>query len=540
MQFHELLAATGALVLATSLAVPADAQTPLTTVRIASGLNAPLLATGSPIQGDERLFVVEQNEADVEIFKNTVKNAVPYLNLNTATTVTTGGERGLLGFAFHPDYAANGYSFVYYTGAGGASFVDRFTVSALDADRVENGSRVNLLSFSQPFSNHNGGMLAFGPDGYLYIATGDGGSGNDPQCNAQNPNSFLGKMLRLDVDTIDSTGSYSVPATNPFVGTAGFLPEIFHLGLRNPWRFSFDRGTGDMYIGDVGQDAQEEVSFAPAGVGGLNFGWRVEEGTNCKGLGNCPASVPGCGSPAYTAPIHTYNHAGAFGGPCSITGGVVYRGCAIPDLVGTYFFADYCSNNIWSLEFDGTTVSNFQVRTGELDPPGALSINSITSFGEGPSGELLIVDQGGEVFQVVPDGVAAVDCPPLTANWGGLSVSSGGGVDFELDAPTRAGSFYVLLGSASGTAPGLVLDGNLLPLNPDGYLTLSLTQPNSPPFDNTFSILNGSGQAVAGLDVPAGALGAPAIGLTFHHAFLTIGVGVVTLTSNAVSLELAP
>ncbi|QDU67837.1 PQQ-dependent sugar dehydrogenase [Engelhardtia mirabilis] len=542
MQFTEFLGAAGALALVASFATPADAQTPLTTVRIASGLSNPLYATASPIPGDQRLFVVEQSQADIEIVVGTVKNAVPFLNLDNSVPVVAGGEQGLLGFAFHPDYASNGHIFVYYTTTGGASQLDRFTVSATDPDRINPNTRVSLLNFSQPFTNHNGGMIAFGPDGYLYVGTGDGGSGNDPSCNAQNPGAWLGKMLRLDIDTIDATGGYGIPADNPFVGDSAYRPEIYHLGLRNPWRYSFDRATGDMYIGDVGQNAQEEVSFGPAGVGGINFGWRIQEGNLCNGIGSCPVQVPGCGSSSFSFPIHTYNHAGAFGGPCSISGGYVYRGCAIPDLQGTYFFADYCSNEIWSLEFDGTTVTNFTDRTAELDPAGALAITSIVSFGEGPNGELLIVDQGGEVFQVVPNGVPAVDCPPLVSTWGGISVGSGGSTDFLLDAGAgQAGAIYLVLGSASGTAPGITLDGNLLPLNPDAYSTLTLTAPNLPPFTNTFSLLDGSGTAVASLDIPGGALGVAAVGLTFNHAYLTLGGGgTVAFTSNAVSLTLAP
>jgi glucose/arabinose dehydrogenase len=539
MQPQTLLGTAFSLVACATLAPLSPAQTPLTTVQVASGLSAPLFATQTPIPGDDRLFVLEQNQADVEIFIGGVKNAVPFIDLNTLTTVTTGGERGLLGLAFHPNYEQNGYVFVNFTGAGGATFIRRYTVSS-DPNLIDVNSGIPVMNFNQPFSNHNGGNLAFGPDGYLYIGTGDGGSANDPGCRAQNINLLLGKMLRIDIDTLDATGNYSIPPDNPFVGNPNARPEIYHIGLRNPWRWSIDRLTGDFYIGDVGQDAQEEISFTPAGIGGLNYGWRVHEGNLCNGLGSCVATTPPCGDPAYTFPIQTYNQTS---GNCSVTGGYVYRGCAIPDLQGTYFYADYCTARIWSFRYVGGVVTEFQERTAQLDPAGPLSIATVTSFGQGRDGELYIVDQGGgEVFQIVPNGVAAVDCPPLVADWGSLSVSDGGQQTLSLDAgASQAGAIYLVLGSASGTVPGLIVDGLNLPLNADVYLTLSLTTANLPPFLGTLGFLDGSGAGEAAIALPAGALGPGAVGLQLNHAFLTLsGGGTAAFTSNATSLTLHP
>jgi glucose/arabinose dehydrogenase len=269
-----------------------------------------------------------------------------------------------------------------------------------------------VLSLSQPDTNHNGGWLEFGPDGYLYVAQGDGGSGNDPWGaigNGQNINVLLGKMLRIDPSGDDFPGdpanNYSIPVDNPFVGIAG-ADEIWAWGLRNPWRNSFDRLTGDLYIADVGQNVIEEINFQPvSSVGGENYGWRCMEGFNCTGLSGCT-----CNAPALELPFQTYTHGGS---PfrCSITGGYVYRGCAIPDLKGTYFYADHCSNQIWSLRYDGASITAFQDRTSELDPAGALSIVSVSSFGEDANGEMYICDlNGGEVFRIIPAAGQVNDC----------------------------------------------------------------------------------------------------------------------------------
>ena len=362
--------------------IPLFAQTPLTTTVVASGLSSPLFVTSPP--GDTgRIFIVQQG-GRVRIVKN--GSLLPGNFLNLQGKISSGGERGLLGLAFHPDYASNGYFYVNYTDSSGNTVTARFQVSA-NPDSADTSSQQILLTVNQPFPNHNGGWIAFGPnDGYLYIALGDGGSGGDPQNRAQNPLTLLGKMLRIDIDT---SQGYKIPPTNPFAGSADTLNEIWAMGLRNPWRNSFDQLTGDLYIADVGQGSWEEVDFQPyASTGGENYGWRLKEGDHCFN----PSS--GCDTIAgLTDPIHEYPHSDG----CSVTGGYVYRGSAIPDLQGTYFFGDYCSGTIWSFRYDGNDTSEFQDRSAEL----GVSV-SISSFGEDAQGELYIAGlNNGTVYKIV-------------------------------------------------------------------------------------------------------------------------------------------
>ncbi len=378
----------------------ADAQTPLTAELFANGFNRPVWI-GSPPGEKERMFVVEQNTALVRIIKNGAILPTPFINLLSKVNVS-GNERGLLGFAFHPNYAANGFFYVNYTKSGassGATMVERYQVSATNPDVANPSSATTMIGpISQPASNHNGGNIVFGPDGYLYIGMGDGGGAGDTPCNAQNPGTLLGKMLRIDVDN-----GGAAPPTNPFVGNPAFLNEIWAYGLRNPWRFSFDSANGDLYIGDVGQNAVEEIDWVPGtSTGGENYAWKVMEGNNCFSVAGCGAfSVPACNDASFTDPIRTFNHSA---GHCSVTGGHVYRGCAIPDLAGTYFYADFCSNRIWSFQLNAGHVINFMDRTAELDPPGAQSITSISSFGVDECGEIYICDlNGGEIFKIVPN-----------------------------------------------------------------------------------------------------------------------------------------
>jgi glucose/arabinose dehydrogenase len=290
-------------------------------------------------------------------------------------------ERGLLGLAFHPDYANNGLFFIDYTDQNGNSVIARYHVSADDPNKADPSSATQLLYVQQPFANHNGGDLAFGPDGYLYAAFGDGGSGGDPQGNGQNPSTLLGSILRLDVNAADG---YAVPDSNPFAGSGSARPEIWAWGLRNAWRFSFDRTTGDLYIADVGQNNWEEVNFQPASsAGGQNYGWNAYEATHVYS-GQPPASD-------VVMPILEYDHGG---GRCSITGGYVYRGEQIPGLQGYYFYGDWCSGTIWAAQRDNagdwsTTVS---LQSGR----------QISSFGEDEAGELYLVDYGGAVLRFEP------------------------------------------------------------------------------------------------------------------------------------------
>ncbi len=381
-------------------------ETPLTTERVVAGLSSPVFVTAPP--GDDgRLFIVEQG-GSIRIYDlvGGTMLATPFITI----PVTSGGERGLLGLAFDPNYADNGHFFVDYTRlvevAPGQlrlfSFVSRFSVSAADPNLADPASELEILQVQQPYDNHNGGWIAFGPDGYLYIAFGDGGSGGDPGNRAQDiTDQLLGKMLRLDVSNATQEEPYAIPADNPFIGVAGD-DEIWAYGLRNPWRDSFDRVTGELYIADVGQGTREEVDVQPAdSIGGQNYGWRCYEGSIGYDLTGCP--------PASTMvfPIHEYTHGGS---PfrCSITGGYVYRGAQIWDLAGTYFFADYCSNQIWTFRYVDGSVTDFRDRTSELDPP-SYSINDIVSFGEDAAGNLYIVDHGGEIFRVVPNGPVVGD-----------------------------------------------------------------------------------------------------------------------------------
>ncbi len=360
---------------------------------IASGLSSPVGIYAAP--GDtSRLFIVEQT-GRIKILNTATNfiNGVPFLNLNG--TISTGGERGLLGLAFDPDYDTNGHFYVNYTNLSGNTVIARYSVSA-DPDVADAGSAVTLKIINQDFANHNGGQLQFGPDGMLYCGMGDGGSGNDPNNRAQNTGSLLGKMLRLDVD---NPPTY-VPADNPYVGGGNPLDEIWALGLRNPWRFSFDRLTGDLWIADVGQDAQEEINFVPAGTGATrNFGWRCMEGTACTGLSGCT-----CNAGDLTLPIRTESH-GDGSGTGSITGGYVYRGCAIPGLSGTYFYADYLGNYVRTFRLVDGVVTDLIDRTASLDFPSA-----IVSFGEDADGELYIVSATGQIRKIVCFDPNAGDC----------------------------------------------------------------------------------------------------------------------------------
>ncbi len=374
---------------APSGAVPGPApvlwERSLATELVAEGFANPTLALAPP-DGTNRIFVLEQITGAIRIIKSGALLVSPFLDL--AGVSLGGGENGLIGMAFHPGFAQNGRFYVVYNDLEGDWVLARYLVSPPNSDTALAGSGTVLLTIPQPFAQHNGGMIAFGPDRKLYASTGDGGAGNDPLNNAQNPSSLLGKILRIDVD---SGSPYAIPPTNPFVGVAGTAPEIWALGLRNPWRFSIDSVTGDLWIGDVGQENREEVDFLPAGIGGQNLGWSCMEGTLCTGLGTCA-----CGGEALTPPIYEYSH--AIG--CSITGGVVYRGAAIPEVYGRYFFADFCTGQVWSLrEEDGVAVELVD-HTADLSPAqGNLSLT--TAIGTDGNGELLFLTYGGRLYRMV-------------------------------------------------------------------------------------------------------------------------------------------
>jgi glucose/arabinose dehydrogenase len=343
---------------------------------IASGFDHPVHLTHA---GDDsgRVFVVEQS-GTIRIIEDGRGASGPFLDI--ADRVMYGGERGLLSVAFPPGYADKGYFYINYTRQpDGSTVVARYRITE-DPDVADKNSEEVLLTVQQPYANHNGGQLAFGPDdGYLYIGMGDGGSAGDPENNAQNTDSLLGKMLRIDVES--GADPYAIPEDNPFANVSGYRSEIWALGLRNPWRFSFDRATGDLYVGDVGQNAWEEIDYEAAhSVGGLNFAWRCKEATHdYEFAGACPALV-------LTDPIAEYGRdEGA-----SVTGGFVYRGTRYPALMGRYFFADYVSGKLWSMHETGPGTAMWTAPELVLDT----GLN-ISSFGEDEEGELYVVDYAG-------------------------------------------------------------------------------------------------------------------------------------------------
>lgn len=384
----------------------ATAAQAITTERVASGLSYPVFVTAPA--GDPRLFIVEQGGV-IKILKDGSILPGAFFDIDSLTTDADGtDERGLLGLTFAPDYATSGHFYVYYTDLSSDSVIRRYTVSS-DPDVADLASMRPVLFVDQPpvYQNHKGGTIAIGPDRFLYIALGDGGGANDPDGNAQAGDTLLGKMLRLDPtgDAFpgDPNNNYSIPASNPFVGNPSFRDEIWAYGLRNPYRWSFDRLTGDIYIGEVGQACWEEIDFQPAGsAGGENYGWNISEGNHCfEAFGACDPG--GCNLAPITVPIHEYDHEqDVFS--CAIAGGVVYRGDKIPALRGTYFYADYCSDQIYSLRYDGANMTELTNRTLELDPGGSLSITAIAAICEDALGELYIVDRAppsGEIYKIV-------------------------------------------------------------------------------------------------------------------------------------------
>ncbi|MEO8208568.1 MAG: PQQ-dependent sugar dehydrogenase, partial [Chloroflexota bacterium] len=303
--------------------------------------------------------------------------------LDLRSAVSTGGERGLLGQAVHPRFASDPRVFVDYTDVDGNTVVASYRVAANDPDRLDPATATRVLSVDQPYGNHNGGALAFGPDGKLYVSLGDGGSGGDPQGNGQRLDSLLGKVLRLDVNGASSS-PYDIPGDNPFVSRDGARPEIWLTGLRNPWRIAFDRATGDLWIGDVGQGHWEEIDVAPAGVGGLNFGWNTMEGRHCFSPGS------GCDSAGLTTPKTEYGH--DLG--CTVIGGGVYRGTAQPLLSGGYVFADYCSGRIWAIPVASDGGGADPIQVGETG-------SGTSAFGEDADGELYAANLDGTIWRVV-------------------------------------------------------------------------------------------------------------------------------------------
>lgn len=342
---------------------------------VAEGLRQPVFA-GHAGDGSGRIFVVEQAGRIVALEADGAE-AGSFLDIRQRVG-SDANEQGLLGLAFDPDFAANGRLFVYYTDRRGDTVISRFQANE-ERTEADPDSEVVLVTQEQPAQNHNGGMLAFGPDGYLYAGLGDGGGGGDEFGNGQKLATILATLIRLDV----SGDEAAAPADNPFVGQDGARPEIWAWGLRNPWRFSFDRATGDLWIADVGQGEWEEVNFQPAGSpGGENYGWPITEGAHCY-------EADSCDTDGLTAPVAEYSHND---GGCSITGGYVYRGAAQPALNGVYLYGDYCSGIVWGTAGDGEEWQNAQLLSSDVQ---------ISSFGETEAGEVLLVSHGGEIYRLV-------------------------------------------------------------------------------------------------------------------------------------------
>jgi len=382
----------------------ADAQSTLRATRVASGLVMPVGAF-APAGDFNRLFILELASAGSGRIRTLdlsqsppALSATPYL---TVTPISAGGEQGLLGLAFHPNFASNGLFFVCYTDTSGDVKVVRYQANApfASTDTADAASATDVLTIPHPaFPNHNAGWIGFGPDGFLYICAGEGNG------SAQDLATRLGKVLRVDVDAddfpADPANNYAIPPSNPFYGSATALPEIWLSGLRNPWRASFDRATGDLWIGDVGGTAFEEVNFVPAGAGGGNFGWGCMEGLGCTQGGQCF-----CNDPGLTLPVYAYPHTS---GNACIIGGYRYRGSAMCSFQGLYFFGDFTSSRIWTVEWNGSGVQALTDRSTELAAGGGPPISLITSFGEDAAGELYVCDAQGDVFRIEPGTI--VDC----------------------------------------------------------------------------------------------------------------------------------
>lgn len=388
----EAPADSAAIALPTPTAAPAVAVLPPDQVRVRlepvySGFQLPVFLTHAG-DGSVRSFVVEKT-GKIWVIDGGEVQPTPFLDVSGKIT-TGGNEQGLLGMAFAPDFGESGHFFVNYTDRQGTTVVERYTVASSDRNLADSATAFTVLTVPQPASNHNAGMLDFGPDGYLYVPLGDGGAANDRFGNGQNPDALLGKILRIDV-TSDPAQPYVIPADNPFVSAdwngRPVLDEVWAIGLRNPWRTSFDRLTGEFWVADVGQNQIEEINvIQPGAPGGENLGWPIMEGARCFNAATCDQS-------GLTLPVVDYTHVG---GNCSVTGGYVYRGAQFPQWNGLYFYGDYCSGRIWALAADGSGGwSNVEILDSDL---------VLSSFGEDEAGELYALDYGsGTIYRLLPE-----------------------------------------------------------------------------------------------------------------------------------------
>ncbi len=456
--------------------------------------------------GTNRIFVVER-AGRIKVFPNSsaVTSLKTYLDITDR--VSGGGEMGLLGLAFHPDYENNGYFYVNYTVSNPRKTrISRFKVSATNPDSADKNSEVILLTFNQPFSNHNGGWIGFGPDdGYLYIGTGDGGSGGDPQNNGQSIVTFLGKILRIDIDNQDPGLEYAIPADNPFADSTGsVVKEIYAWGMRNPWRNSFDPVTGWLWSADVGQNAWEEIDIIESGK---NYGWRCYEG-------NHPFNLSGCNYPEYIFPIWEYSH--SLG--CSVTGGYVYRGPTVPELTGKYIYADYCTRTVWSLEYDGISPPDNQTL---LTAPG-----SVVSFGIDENNELYVVTFSPDrIYRFTPtvpliaptglDGIASITLgiPPqviVDLWWNDNSNNEDG---FIIERKTEGGDFMFVGTSAENDA--FFLDENVIDTTTYTYRVKAYNATDSSTYSNEFTVTTPLRTVEAPTDLVANATGPNEIELSW-------------------------
>lgn len=523
---------------AAALAGSAQAQTALIANPIPGYYDRPSYLSAP--DGDDRVFISESSNGRIMIFEDGVPLPTPFLDLSGQ--IANGFTQGLLSFTFHPRFEENGYVYTYSTRLDGDVQVERFQVSASDPNQVDPASQTLVLHVPEPFTDNSGGGLVFGPDGYLYIGIGDGGGVLDPFCSAQDLTTLLGKVLRIDVDAIDSTGSYGIPASNPFALDPTAQPEIWHFGFAQPWRITFDRRTGGLWVADVGENTVEELNRIEPFDSGLNFGWQVLEGDLCTAdfaTTSCVPPIPPCDDPGFRLPTFSYPHDFATFG-CAVMGGFVYDGCAIPDLQGQYFFGDFCTARVWTVEADGSAPLVPLDRTAELF--GTSTLSNLTSFGRDGHGELYVLDLAGTVYRIEPATAPLADCPDLLAFDGTLSIAEGGAQKLFLDAgDTQAGELYLVLGSATGSAPGVPVGSFVLPLVFDDYTQLTLATPNQGVFEDTLGFLDADGQALARFDLAAGQLAPALAGLELTHAYVVLQTTpglAVTGTSEPASLLL--
>jgi glucose/arabinose dehydrogenase len=511
-----------ALALAASAAPSVAQETGYYARRLAAGLNRPT-AVAQPPGETELLFVAEQDGMIRAIRPDGSIHPAAFMNLTAK--VSQGGLHGLVSLLFHPDYLTNGWVYVFYSATPTVARIERYTVPNPSNHFVDLASALTVFEYSDPISFHMGSGMDFGIDGKLYVGIGDSRVElPGPGCTSQSPTSLMGKLLRLEPDG-------SIPPDNPYVGVAGIRDEIFAWGLRQPYRVTSDPANGDLYIGDVGESAWEEVSVMNiAEPTPPNFGWRALEADMCAATTEC-ASL-GCTVSTYRAPAVAYDHTVG----CSVIGGYVYRGQAMPEVRGTYFFADWCTMRVWSMRWNGTAATDVTEITSAITPFDGSSVDMITSFGFDSRGEILIVDgfppgqppNSGEIYRLEPK--------PLRTDESTVSLGSGGTQNLYLTTASYvAGRLWWMFGSASGTSPGLAGPPQV-PLNFDDYLLFTITTPNAI-VNPSVGVLDAQGKAATSIVIPPGALNPSFAGLQLNHAFIVFDDDFNALgVSNAASL----